>query len=171
MQNKYEKLAEIEAVTMAMLGRKTQNALSPRPRALDISKANEHDSKKEFTEELKAVEAGLKYTDSMIKLFVIRDEQGKHTLQNKRMTARIDKIVRQDVDRMLVENQFDLIHVNMGKVGYSVGLLMTLLRTSQAFDERLSQLQDQEEEFWSLGHRAPNYYARTISLRLARIYC
>ena len=31
-------------------------------------------------------------------------------------------------------------------------------------------MKDQEELFWSTNHRPPNYYARTIALRLARYY-
>ncbi len=38
------------------------------------------------------------------------------------------------------------------------------------YQERLNELKDQEIEFWSVSYRAPKSYARTIALRLARLY-
>lgn len=164
MHDKYNKMAKIDAIVAGMLNRDMSMAFAIPPSSLDISKPNEHDSKKEFTVELNAVETGLKHTTGMIDLFVLRDDQGTVVMQNRRMSSAIDKAALRDVNDLVVESAFDVIHLNMGKTGYSTSLLMTLLNSG------LRSYGIKKKSFGQLG-TAPNYYARTIALRLARIYC
>ena len=48
--------------------------------------------------------------------------------------------------------------------------LWLVVEMEQNFKGRLKELNEQEERFWNLSHRAPDYYAREIALRLARLF-
>lgn len=57
-----------------------------------------------------------------------------------------------------------------GDVGQSISLAFILTRYQSGLAKRQMELADQEREFWSGASRPPNHYARTIGLRLARLY-
>ena len=63
-----------------------------------------------------------------------------------------------------------MIRKNKADTGLWHNSLWALSDLLFELDERHKELRDQEKQFWTVSHRAPNYYARAIALRLARLY-
>ena len=64
----------------------------------------------------------------------------------------------------------DLVRKNVADIGGFNATLYVLLDFWMALSSRHDELKDQNEKFWNLPHRAPDYYARAIALRLARLF-
>jgi len=70
----------------------------------------------------------------------------------------------------IVSTARDLALKNMIDAGFYHTSMLLLVDMFGVYNQRLTELKDQEKQFWSVPNRAPNYYARTIALRLARLY-
>ena len=64
----------------------------------------------------------------------------------------------------------DLLKKNAMDTSLSVQTLTLMLEFQDILSERLAELDNEREEFWNLPHRAPDYYARAIALRLAKLF-
>lgn len=165
----------LEEIVDDLIGPRSRNALKPSvlrdflPR-LDVSKPNIHDSKSEFVREKTAVENVLKHVDGIIKTFLNEDKNQQHT----EMLARLDTAIDQSASRSrrlrIAKSAADLALQNITQTGFFFNSLSVVFEMQTAYGIRLKELKDQEKEYWSVSNRPPNYFARTIALRLARLF-
>lgn len=98
------------------------------------------------------------------------DDDPEHNAMVHRLRDAIQKNVERRRPRRPLETASDLAQKNLVDTGFYHNSLVTILETYIAYNQRLTELLDQEKQFWSVPHRPPNYYARTIALRFARQY-
>ncbi|MEP1575750.1 hypothetical protein [Roseibium album] len=136
----------------------------------EINKPTQFDSKQEFQRQYDAVSTCLENLLTFFQAVFPDEENDEAQKEYLNLAVAIDVIMRRSSPRTAPDTCIDLIRRNVVDVGgFNVGLhVMNDLRA--AFQERLQELEDQREEFWNLPHRAPDYYARAIALRLARLY-
>jgi hypothetical protein len=68
------------------------------------------------------------------------------------------------------ENPLDVLLQSLTYVGFFRSSLAVIEELNQYFSERSQELKRQEREFWTVKNRPPNYYARTIAFRFAKLY-
>lgn len=135
-----------------------------------VRRPTEFRTKQEFQRQFDAVTAALQNIDALFEA-VLPDRDDPDSEKNySELTKSINEIMRKPAPRTELENSINLIRRNTADVG---GFLVSLhvindLRT--ALRERLSDLENQRDQFWNLPYRAPDYFARAIALRLARLY-
>lgn len=135
----------------------------------DISKPNQHDSKAEFQQEYDAVTNGLDGLQMIMDyLYGLADEESGRTVTN-RLRPIIDDKMRSNAQNDELKNSFNLIRKNIAEVGGFIGSFLVCVDLERAAKERLQELEDQKDQFWNVPHRAPDYYARFIALRLAKL--
>lgn len=161
-------IGALHEVVDEMIDRKAINYLARYLPPFDFEKPNEHDSKKAFLAEKRQVESAIKHSDALIAQMATRDETLKPAYADLR--RRIDQHASKKVRSSQPTQSIDLVIKNMVDVGLSFSTLMALFEIRDCFLERRKELLDQEKEFWTVSSRPPNYYARTISLRMARLY-
>lgn len=161
----------IQAVVDSLLGNEPPgDPLIPRPR-LDISRPNIHDSKGEFQFELEAVRTaigGLKST--MEALFATEDDEPLKKEMVSRLQAALDEKAVHDKRSSKPRSVFELIQNNAVETGFYSNSIIAVYELNRILEHRERELLDQEQEFWTVSHRPPKYYARSIALRLARLY-
>ncbi len=136
----------------------------------DVSKPKEHDSKAEFLAELTAVESCLENIDALMGTLLAREGDEGHNAMLERLRPTIDQKARQKVSRQPSNNLHDMIRKNVADVGaYHISLLI-VIDFWRSLRDRQQELKAQEERFWQASHRPPNHYARTIALRLAKLF-
>ncbi|PWE31364.1 hypothetical protein DDZ14_13475 [Maritimibacter sp. 55A14] len=140
------------------------------PQPFDSSKPNMHDTKAEFSRELALVSKNLKRIDAIVDSLVGDESDAEMAAAAKRLTAVIDAKMKVNAQNLSVAKTRDLIRKNVADCGGCVGSLFILLDFRQALASRLEELNEQRERFWSIRHRAPDYYARAIANRLAKLY-
>lgn len=148
-----------------------RNALRDVPE-LNISKPNYHDSKAEFRRELAAVQTAM---ESLRVAFLALYPEGRQTDEvTASLARRIEEAIDQGARRKIrIPNPntiTDLVRKNKADTGYFHHALWGFIDLMEFLTDRLDELEDQERQYWSKSHRAPNYYARAIALRLARLY-
>lgn len=136
----------------------------------DLSKPNQHNSKAEFLREKELVEACLKHLGALIDLLLPNDEESERNATLDVFRPRLDAHLRKIAGRLEVESAFSLVRKNFADARASYSSLFVFIDLRNGLGERLRELMVEEEHFWSLNHRAPDYYAREIALRLARVY-
>ncbi|CTQ56329.1 hypothetical protein LP7551_04889 [Roseibium album] len=141
----------------------------------DTSRPNQHDTKSDFQAEYEAITTcleGLKivFGAALPDNFKNKDKakDKEHVWRN--MKRYVDEKFR--VNEKLHERSeaLDLILNNIADIGGFSTSLMTTFALQTALEARKKELDHQEKRFWNLGHRAPDYYARAIALRLAKLY-
>lgn len=154
------------------LGWKPDDLLFGDQPPFDITQPNTHDSKKEFLRERDTVLAVMDRLREIVQsLFYSEDESTSgHSEMAVRLGAAIDAKARQSKSGMTIQSAKDLARKNIVDAGFSDTALFVLVDMYSAYDQRLEDLNEQEAEFWNVGHRPPNYYARTIAIRFARFY-
>lgn len=168
--NNADIIEDVHKVVKDLLGVANRNALAGPIVQLDIDRPNEHDSKKEFSLEFDTVEKSLQHLRSILDLFAIAEVNREFNAMRDRLRTSLDTHARKSVRQKPAETATDLILKNMADAGFTVSALMAMLDFADCLERRKIELKDQEQEFWSVAHRPPNYYARTIALRLARLY-
>ncbi|WP_298975073.1 hypothetical protein [uncultured Roseobacter sp.] len=148
--------------------RNRATTLSPDP--FDTTKPNQHDSKAEFQRELDVVAGSLARLDEALDLLGSSEEDVEHYAMLRRLVPIIDQKLRRGAPRGGLADSTELIRKNVAEVGGYTGSYFVILDFSFALTERYQELKDQEEKFWNINHRAPDYYARTIALRLAKLF-
>lgn len=161
--------ARLNAVVNELCGRSSHNALAALVFPFDIDQPNEHNSKKEFLLEQKAVKKALKSSRVLIDLFHVRNAEEDVKTMVQRLRNNLDVRARKSV-RPEIETPDHLVTRNMLDVGFSRMAHIANIYLWLGLSQRERELDDQEKEFWSVSHRPPNYYARTIALRMARLY-
>lgn len=138
----------------------------------DISRPNIHDSKREFLLEKEAVEAIAKHLAGIIDQIFVPSDQENADLDAMvdRLGAAIELGAQQKNSRRKIASPADVSLNNIHLTGFFYGSLRVIIDMRIVYEQRLKELQDQEKQFWNVTNRAPNHYARTIALRLARLY-
>jgi len=169
-----EQTDQLNAVVEKLLGRDARratvvDAFSP---PFDISRPNIHDSKKEFLLELAAVEAIIAHLGGILSQLADpeRKEDADRNAMVERLSSAIELAAVQESKRRGIRWASDLALKNLHETGFFYGSLRVISDLLGAHNQRLIELRDQERQFWTISHRSPNYYARTIALRLARLY-
>jgi len=139
-------------------------------RRIDLSKPNIHDNKQDFAKERDAVLGAIEGIERALKHVLPSKENRKQNAMFHRLSEAIDSAALRNLSRVTNEAASDLAILNVVQTGYFFNFLFINLKMVASLEERLKELQDQEAQFWSVPNRAPNYYARTIALRLARLY-
>ena len=165
-------LEQLQQLNLELFGEKGEGTtiLSSFDPPFDISKLNIHDSKKEFTRELRSVERVLKHAKGIIGQFSNPKANGGD--DQKEMVTRLSTSVSGHASaerrKTQIKSTSDLILSNLANDGFFYNSLFVVFDMIHAYDKRLLELKEQEAEFWSVSHRPPNYYARTIALRFAK---
>ncbi|CTQ55360.1 hypothetical protein LP7551_03901 [Roseibium album] len=137
----------------------------------DMSRPADHSSKADFQFEYQAIETcleGLKTAIDAIKLSKFKDEEKVGVWRI--LQINVDENFRRNQNIRKTDNPIDLILNNVVAVGGLESSLQTLQALQKALLDRQRDLDKQEQLFWSLRHRAPDYYARAIALRLVKLY-
>ncbi|MBO9420319.1 hypothetical protein J7481_12510 [Labrenzia sp. R4_2] len=136
----------------------------------DISRPNQHDSKAEFQQEYDAVTKGLEGLRMVMDCFYGMAEQDAGRTVAHRLRPIIDDKMRSNAQNDELKNSFNLIRKNIAEVVGFIGSFLVCIDLERAAKERLQVLEDQKDQFWNISHRAPDYYARFIALRLAKLF-
>lgn len=137
---------------------------------IDTSKPNIHDNKADFLRERDAVVGGIEKLEQALLHMMPDREDSKQAVMINRLADAIDKEAAKKLRPVKVLDAYDLAMRNIVQTGFYYNSMFVMLRMVNSLKERLKELQDQEAQFWSVSNRPPNYYARTIALRLARLY-
>lgn len=169
---KQDQIDALNAFTDGLFKWNGGNALAPIGPRLDVSKPNFHDTKKGFLREKNALEQATGHIKAVLDQFV--GPQYKGDLEHSKMTTSVhsamDRLAKSTGQSELLETASDLAMKNIMQTGFYYNSLFFMLHLNSVYHQRLHELSDQEKEFWTITNRPPNYYARTIALRFARIY-
>ncbi|KAJ01416.1 hypothetical protein [Sulfitobacter mediterraneus] len=134
-----------------------------------ISQPNQHDTKAEFEHEYQIVTEAMAGLRKLVPLFLTReDADQQRTLDLLRLE--FDAKMQQGAPETPIDVAIDLVRSVVADVGglrASVRIFIDLFR---ALSERRDELEQHRDKFWNLPHRAPEYYARAIANRLAKLY-
>lgn len=136
----------------------------------DTSKPNLHDSKAAFIEEKRAVEKTLELAGKLFEFMAARyDPEGGRQEVSERVLQYVDVSTRKGALRERPDTIWDMIRKNAADAGLTFCLTLLLADLIKELNQRKQELETQEATFWNLSGRPPNYYARTIALRFARL--
>lgn len=140
----------------------------------DVSRPNLHESKKEFLEEMNTVSAAVDHLESVLHLLspLSTEPNPPREAMIQRVHQAIDQSVRQELRKRKVRggSAQDVTIQNFRDTGFVDNALSILPDLVFALKRRLTELGDQEKQFWSVSNRPPNHYARSIALRFARFF-
>lgn len=136
----------------------------------DISKPNQHDTKADYLRERELVETCIKHLDGVFEVLlpVIKDEETRMHVQSA--WTRQDGSLRESVGGKDLDSVSALVLKNAVDVGATNSLLHLSYEYRASLRSRLKELDEQRDRYWNIKHRAPDYYAREIALRLARLF-
>ena len=155
-----------------MIGERTHTILGRTGPPFDIDKPNIHNSKAEFLAELDTVREARSHVGKAFDLLIFqkKDVEPTRKLMLSRLAEALDEGARRRFAKMKPESIDELVRKNAAETGLHLHAMWTLLDLINELDDRLKELRDQKRDFWSSPNRPPNHYARTIALRLARLY-
>lgn len=169
-----DQLHEIVDRMLSPLGKKSPRGMttllggsSP---PFDYKKPNEHDSKAEFLLEKEAVQEGLNFARGLFGVLTSNEEDAERTAMLGKLKAQVDQKLHRSAPRPPIADPFQLVRKNVASVGGYAATVWVILDLWAALAERMNELKGQEAKFWNVKHRAPDYYARTIALRVAKLY-
>jgi|GEM_PF-2624173 len=139
------------------------------PYPIDVSKPNQHDNKPEFQRELAAVSNSLEALDKLLKALLGNSEKPETVETGKQLHPILDSKFRSNRTIGDVKNSIELLRRNIADVGGYAGSIFLMIDLKAALQLRFDELKDQEQKFWSVSHRPPDYHARAIALRLAKL--
>lgn len=148
------------------------NVLAPFVPPFDITRPNIHDSKKDFSYEKETVQEVAGLLDAAFNKLITNAEERTPEFEDMsfRIQAAVEASAKQMVGSITPRTARDIAIKNVADSGFYTTSLLTIAYLGNCLKKRLSELEQQEEEFWSVSHRPPNYYARIIALRFARFY-
>ena len=162
---------EIETVVDRLLGPDAPPETILTGRALDTSRPNIHDSKAEFQSEMDAVDGAIEHLDEALKLLHPRSgDDSDRAPMAEILAGAVDRSARQRFRGLEMETAGDLARKNVVDTGLYMGASLAIVDLVHDLSSRKVELEDQEKAFWSSPNRPPHHYARTIALRLARVY-
>ncbi len=172
--NEKEQSERLNEIVDRLLGREKQPQLIPDWPSLpfDTSRPNIHDSKKEFLRELAVVESIVNNLESVLEQVEVPEGQASTETDEmfKRLRTAIEVAAIQRKHSMAISKPGDLAVKNIYDTGFVAGSMHVVAEMYFIYSQRLIELRDQEKQFWIVSNRPPNYYARTVALRLARLY-
>ncbi len=138
----------------------------------DTSRPNIHDSKKAFLREQRVVENIIGHLSGVLKELQrpeqeVIEEWGKMSFD---LSVAIEVNALNLKRNVRPKAATDLALQILTQTGFYHGSLSVVSEMLQHFSARGEELKRQEAEFWMVRNRPPNYYARTISLRFAKLY-
>ena len=136
----------------------------------DISKPNEHDTKAEFVREFEAVENSIANLRAAMENLMPRKGDMDHANMANKLGKTLSTKLRSKPVPDEITDPVDLIRNNVASCGGMYPSLFVMFDLLKALEDRLAELEDQKTKFWNLKHRAPDYYARAIALRLAKLF-
>ncbi len=168
----FERLEELNDFTDALFGYNKDSALAPTGPRLDLSRPNFHDSKRDFLREKTTVEQAIMHGEGFLNLFVGQEYKGdsEHADMRNRITTAVNQFAKGNARRKHLKSADDLVLKNILETGFFYNSLFVMFEILSVYRQRLAELNDQEKQFWNVTNRPPNYYARTIALRFARMY-
>ena len=147
------------------------NALAPATPPIDVSPPNQHESKQAFLREKRTVEAALEHTEGLWSIFV---QAGEADAETREMLASLGEFVDSHTKKHSKDiedpSAIEVVRGSARMAGVHTSFLFLLLDLILALQERQRELKDQENLFWTVKNRPPNYHARAIAVRTARIY-
>jgi len=169
-----EQSERLNEIVDRLLGRESQPHIIPDwpSPPFDISRPNIHDSKKEFLQELAVVESIVNNLVDVTSHFreSNSDDTADYDDMHRRLNIAIEVAAIQKNRKMTVSTPSDLAIKNIYDTGFFLSSLRVVTEMTFVYGHRLNDLRDQERQFWTVKNRPPNYYARTIALRFARLY-
>lgn len=136
----------------------------------DFTQPNQHETKAAFLREKRLVEDSLRKLEKLVEMFLEDEPESERNEAIRNLRRRLESKIRQSASNRRVESAFSLVRKNFADTGAWYCSLFVFSDLVAGLRERLKELQEQEERFWNINHRAPDYYAREIALRLARLY-
>jgi len=137
---------------------------------LNLNKPNYHDNKQEFLREQAAItSAKLAAETLMQELFGTGEDEEQANKMGETVRGIVDWETGRKIERRGVQNIHEFVAKTAADAGMSMVMLHQLIDIIHALEARLSDLADQEAEFWDVKHRPPNHHARIVALRLARL--
>lgn len=171
-----ERASQLHSIVDRMLApfgktsRRDRQSLLSSSEPFDTSKPNEHDSKAEFQRELAAVKGSHDNLRTALNLLAPMKPSEENREMLERLRPILDQKLRNQASQERVGDVLELIRKNAAEVGGFTASFLVLLDLWLVLSDRHSELLVQEEKFWNVSHRPPNHYARTIALRLAKLY-
>ncbi|KAJ01536.1 hypothetical protein [Sulfitobacter mediterraneus] len=137
----------------------------------DIGKPNQHDTKAEFEREFQIVQGAMEALRKLVPLFLRNEEKDEETVRTlDLLEADLDHNFMQNSPRVPINSVTNLIRSNVADVGAMSVIVLILIDFYRALRTRSDELEEQKDMFWNVPHRAPDYYARAIANRLAKLY-
>ncbi|MEM6624762.1 MAG: hypothetical protein AAF674_21295 [Pseudomonadota bacterium] len=136
----------------------------------DVSKPNQHDSKRAFRREELAVRQAAEQAKALLDLFAPPDTDAVPKALSGELLPRLDEKIRERVHRIGLDTPTALVRKNAAAVGPTHVAAFMCFDLWVALEGRLRELEEQEERFWNVSHRPPDHHAREIALRLARLF-
>jgi hypothetical protein len=159
---------QIKNVIERLLG--PGDELAVRRRVLDVFKPNIHDTKKEFLKEQASVSAVVEHLKGVLSSSKLDEKNPKHDDTVARLSSVVDQIGLKQSRKGSVTSARDLTVQNVAVSGFYYTSLSVVLEMLVVYSQLLRELEVQEKQFWNVSNRPPNYYPRTMALRLARLY-
>ena len=88
----------------------------------------------------------------------------------RKLARAVNEHSRQAAPRPKIDDAITLVRRNVADLGSYMSTVLVMLDFLSALAARHHQLKEQEKTFWQVRHRAPDYFARAIALRLAKLY-
>ena len=137
----------------------------------DIGKPNQHDTKAEFEREFQIVNDAKDALRKLVPLFLRSDEKDEEMIRTlDLLETDLDHIFMQNAPQVPIDSVTELIRSNLADVGAMSVIMLILIDFYGALRTRSDELVEQKDMFWNVSHRAPDYYARAIANRLAKLY-
>jgi hypothetical protein len=141
------------------------------PMPFDTSQPNFHNNKREFLLERETLQ---RLVECLSEIAGLSASKKTDSVERKEMLDRISQAVqgnkRSLLNHLKVDSAQSLALRNLVETDFQSGALKVMRFQRIMFEMRLKELAEQEELYWKVRHRPPNYYARTIALRFAKFY-
>lgn len=161
---------QLHSIVDQMLGRDGSCPDEPEDPPFSLENPVQHENKTDFNTEFQAVQNGMKYSKNLVHVFYGKDKTELEIAMRKSLFPQLDAIGMKSSREGVIDSTTELIVTNILQTGISKSLIRILSEFYGILYLRHLELEDEKKEFWSAGHRPPNYYARTIALRLARLF-
>lgn len=169
-----EKADQLNTLVDRLFGPVQRTILGMYSPPFDTTRPNIHDSKKEFLRELNTVVAARDHLQGVFDLLIgpPSDEPAEPLQEDmiQRLKLAIERDVQVRKKTLKLERPRDLALRNLRDTGFFYNSIIVIIDLQVSLELRLRDLKEQEVQFWSVGNRPPNYYARVIALRFARLF-
>jgi hypothetical protein len=160
----------LEPYGKSMEAAEHRNALMAIQYPFDITRPAQHATKAEFDVEFEAVQTAYESVSTLLHTLLPDDTEEAKGVMAGRLGQEIDGKARRNAPRSELNDSLKLLRKNAAELGFYSSSLWILVDLQRCLSERYLELQEQKNDFWNVPHRAPDYYARAIALRLARLF-